>query len=97
MFELSKFDNEIFFFHQKQVHLFQKTESFDNIDDFIQKILHPHLMELGPVFVKTYQGDPQSFLVLFSKTKNEEAVTLFERFGNDNKKKINFLLASEDT
>lgn len=36
-------------------------------------------------------------MVLFVRTKNDESFKIFERFANDNKKKINFLIASEDT
>lgn len=49
-FHQTDFKNDIFMFHDGDVHLFDKMLSFDNVDSFIHKVSHPDIMELGYTF-----------------------------------------------
>lgn len=95
-FHQTDFKNDIFMFHDGDVHLFDKMESFDNIDGFIHKVSHPDVMELGYTFQSTYEKDPAVFFVLFVRDMNDSNITEFEKFAKDHKKQMNFLVASED-
>lgn len=97
VYELASFEGEIFLFHKGTAHYFNRPESFDNIDQFLQKILHPDVMELDASFDAIYQNDPAQFFLLFSKSFQDPIVKEFERFAKDHKKQINFVIATEDT
>jgi len=54
LYEMTDFKNDIFMLNRGKIHFFNKVESFDNIDNFIQHIIHPNVFDLGPEFERTY-------------------------------------------
>lgn len=93
----SKFKNGIFGFINSKAEHFNGYISFDNLDNFIYKLKHPDLIELGPTYQDLVSQDPQQFMVIFLPTLEDDLIKEFERFGKDHKKEITLLVANQDT
>lgn len=93
----SKFKNGIFGYINVKGYHFGLYSSFDNLENFVYKLKHPDILELGPNYLDIISKDPTQFMVLFIPSLENDFLKDFERFGRDHKKGIKLLVATQDS
>ncbi len=93
----SKLKSNIFMIKDDKSYHFNNKPTFDNLDKFIFNLKHPNIITLNKNFYKVVANGPEQFFVLFVNSMEDPNIPEFEKFAKDNRREMNFLIASEDT
>lgn len=87
----------IIFAHDRPAEICAAAASFDGLENCLFHFRHASLLELGPEFEKLVKEGPQRWAVLFTAVGNAPEVDDFDTVARDFKRKMKFVLASEDS